>query len=64
MDEHRYHRMMLHKIVSGVWWAVWAMIQYKVSKIDHDYMDWGMERVARARRGATDPDYPTWLAGV
>jgi thiamine kinase-like enzyme len=62
MDERLFGRMMLYKIVSAIWWAVWAMIQHTVSKIDFDYMEWGMERVGRAERGVADPDYPQWLA--
>jgi thiamine kinase-like enzyme len=62
MNERFFGRMMLYKIVSAVWWAVWAMIQHTVSQIDFDYMEWGMERVARAERGVADPDYPKWLA--
>ena len=64
MDERLFGRMMLFRIVSGVWWGVWAMIQHTVSKIDFDYMEWGMERLARGERGVADPDYPAWLAGV
>ncbi len=62
-DERYFGRMMLYKIVSAIWWAVWAMIQHTVSQIDFDYMEWGMERVGRAERGVADPDYPTWLGG-
>ena len=64
MDEGRFGRMMLHKSVSALWWAVWAMIQHTVSKIEFDYMEWGMERVARAQRVVDDPDYGTWLANA
>ena len=64
MDEQLFGRMMLYKIVSGIWWAVWAMIQRTVSKIDFDYMEWGMDRVGRGERGVADPDYDGWLAGV
>jgi Predicted choline kinase involved in LPS biosynthesis len=64
MDEGRFGRMMLYKIVSALWWAVWAMIQHTVSKIEFDYMEWGMERVARAQRGVDDPDFGTWLANA
>ena len=64
MDEGRFGRMMLYKIVSAVWWAVWAMIQRTVSKIEFDYMEWGMERVARAQRGVDDLDFGTWLANA
>jgi len=63
MDERFFGRMMLYKIVTGVWWAVWAMIQHTVSQIDFDYMEWGLERgVTRGRRGVNDPDYQQWLA--
>jgi thiamine kinase-like enzyme len=62
MDERLFGRMMLYKSVSGVWWGVWAMIQHTVSKIDFDYMEWGMERMARAQSVVDDPDYQQWLA--
>ncbi|HJW74411.1 MAG TPA: phosphotransferase, partial [Thermoleophilia bacterium] len=62
MDERLFGRMMLYKIVSAIWWDVWAMIQHTVSKIDFDYMEWAMDRVGRAERGFADPDYPKWLA--
>ena len=63
MDEGRFGRMMLYKVVSGVWWGVWAMIQKTVSHIEFDYMDWGMDRIVnRSQATVDDPDYPTWLA--
>ena len=64
MNEKFFARMMLYKIVSGVWWGVWAMIQHTVSQIDFDYMEWGTERLARGERGVADPDYKAWLAAV
>jgi len=27
MDEHRYARMQLHKLVADLWWSIWAMIR-------------------------------------
>ena len=63
MDEGRFGRMMLYKVVSGVWWGVWAMIQKTVSHIEFDYMDWGMDRIVnRSQATVDDPDYPKWLA--
>ncbi len=64
MDEGRFGRMMLYKSVSGVWWGVWAMIQHTFSKIEFDYMEWGMERMARAQAVVDDPDYQKWLANA
>jgi len=62
MDEGRFGRMMLYKVVSAAWWGVWAMIQFKVSQIDFDYMEWAMDRVGRAERTVADPDFDTWMA--
>jgi thiamine kinase-like enzyme len=62
MDERFFGRLMLYKALSAVWWAVWAMIQHTVSQIDFDYMEWGMERVARAEGVVNDPEYRQWLA--
>ena len=62
MNEAMFGRMMLYKSVSAIWWAVWAMIQHTVSQIKFDYMEWGMDRVGRAERGVSDPDYTRWLA--
>ncbi|MBE0527813.1 MAG: phosphotransferase, partial [Thermoleophilia bacterium] len=61
MDERYFGRLMLYKALSAVWWGVWAMIQHTVSHIDFDYMEWGLERVARAEKVVNDPDYQQWL---
>jgi thiamine kinase-like enzyme len=61
MNEKYFGRLMLYKALSAVWWAVWAMIQHTVSHIDFDYMEWGLERVARAEKVVGDPDYQKWL---
>ena len=55
MDERLFGRMMLYKIVSAIWWDVWAMIQHTVSKIDFDYMEWAMERVGAPSAACTTP---------
>ena len=63
MNERFFARMMLYRMVSGIWWAIWAMIQHTVSQIDFDYMEWGLERgVRRAHEVLDDPDYSKWLA--
>ena len=64
MQEHRYHRMLLHKIVADLWWSIWAFIQERVSKIDFDYREYGMARVERLRANAGKPEYPVWIATV
>ena len=63
MSERFLGRMMLYKVVAGVWWGVWAMIQKTVSHIDFDYMEWGMDRIVdRSQATVDDPDYQKWLA--
>ena len=64
MDEHRYARMMLHKLVADLWWSIWAMIQCRVSKIDFDFYEYGMGRIRRFCDNAAHADYEEWLARV
>lgn len=64
MQEDRYARMMLYKLVADLWWSIWAMIQVRLSKIDFDFHEYGMNRVARFRRNAARSEFPSWLATV
>jgi len=63
-DEHRYARMMLHKLVADLWWSIWAMIQATVSKLDFDFYEYGMNRMLRFQSNAANADYEAWLAAV
>ncbi len=63
-DEARYARMMLHKLVADLWWSIWAMIQVRQSKLDFDFYEYGMNRVARFHTNAARPEFPSWLATV
>jgi thiamine kinase-like enzyme len=64
MDEARYCRMKLHKLVADLWWSIWAMIQYRLSSIDFDFMEYGLDRMRRFHGNADDADYRRWVAGV
>jgi len=64
MDEHRYARMMLYKLVADCWWSVWAMIQCRQSKIDFDFFEYGMNRLRRFWSNAAQPDLKEWFALV
>jgi thiamine kinase-like enzyme len=64
MVEHRYYRMLLHKLTADLWWSIWAMIQSKLSTIDFDFYEYGVNRVRRFRTNAGHPDYQRWIAGV
>ncbi len=63
-NESRYARMMLHKIVADLWWSIWAMIQVRLSKLDFDFMEYGMNRVRRLHENAAKPAFPSWLETV
>jgi thiamine kinase-like enzyme len=62
MKQNRLSRMLLHKIVSDLWWGLWAMIQYKVSKIPFDFYTYAQNRFERLRRNVRDRDFHTWLS--
>jgi thiamine kinase-like enzyme len=63
-DEVAYARMMLHKIVADLWWSIWAMIQVRLSKLDFDFYEYGMNRVRRLHENAANPAFPSWLETV
>jgi thiamine kinase-like enzyme len=58
------HRMLLYKIVSDLWWGIWAMIQHRISNINFDFHAYGTARFDRLRRNAGDPDFEKWIRGV
>ena len=60
----RYARMMLFKLVSDLWWGLWALNQVRLSTIDFDYHQYGIERIMRFRANASTPELATWLATV
>jgi thiamine kinase-like enzyme len=64
MDEHRYARMMLHKLVVDLWWSMWAMVQSKVSKLEFEFYRYGTDRIARFSKNAAHPDFESWLKRV
>ena len=63
-EQPRYARMMLHKLVADLWWSIWAMIQVRQSKLDFDFYEYGMNRVARFHANAARPEFPSWLETV
>ncbi len=64
MQERRYARMFLYKLVADLWWSIWAMIQVRLSKIDFDFYEYGMNRVARFHANAERQEFAAWLATV
>ena len=64
MNEHRFARMMLYKLVVDLWWSIWAMVQSKVSKLEFEFYRYGTDRIARFSKNAAHPDFESWLAHV
>lgn len=60
----KYYRMLLYKIISDVWWGLWAMIQSRISKIPFDFYSYANNRFDRLRKNAEDKDYRKWLDRV
>lgn len=64
MNYSELYRMLLHKIISDLWWSIWAMIQTKISQIDFDFYTYGNGRFDRLRKNAHDKDIKKWLEDV
>lgn len=64
LHHEKLYRMLLYKIVSDLWWGLWAMIQWKVSKIPFDFYRYANNRFDRLRGNAGDKDYKKWLDQV
>jgi thiamine kinase-like enzyme len=62
MDEHRYARMMLYKLVVDLRWSTWALVQAKVSKVEFEFYRYAMDRIARFSKNAAHPDFESWLS--
>jgi thiamine kinase-like enzyme len=60
-EERRYARMMLYKLIVDLRWSLWAMIQCKVSKLEFDFYQYGLDRIARFCDNAAHSDLETWL---
>jgi len=64
LKEDRLYRMLLYKIISDLWWSVWAMIQSRISTLDFDFYAYGNGRFDRLRKNAGSPDYGKWVGGI
>jgi len=64
LRKDRLYRMLLYKIISDLWWSVWAMIQSRISMLDFDFYAYGNGRFNRLRKNAGNPDYRKWLDAV
>lgn len=64
LKDDKLYRMLLYKIISDLWWGIWAMIQSKVSRINFDFYTYGSNRFERLRSNVKNKDYQKWLDSV
>ncbi|EPX86013.1 choline kinase family protein [Salipiger mucosus] len=50
-------RVIVHKALADVKWALWSMVQLAVSRLDFDFHKYGMWKKMRARSIMEDPDW-------
>jgi len=63
-DKSMYSRMYLYKIISDLWWGIWAMIQSKISSIDFDYFKYGNGRFNRLRSNVESQQFEKSLSEI
>lgn len=54
-------RITVHKALADVKWALWSMVQLKMSRLDFDFHKYGMWKLMRFRSIAGHPDWPRHL---
>lgn len=54
-------RITVHKALADVKWALWSMVQLKVSRLDFDFHKYGMWKLMRFRQISGHSDWPIHL---
>ncbi|RLL63633.1 choline kinase family protein [Paenirhodobacter hankyongi] len=57
-------RVTVHKALADVKWALWSMVQLKVSRLDFDFHKYGVWKLMRFRQITGHPDWPTHLRNL
>lgn len=55
-------RVIVHKALADVKWALWSMVQLRVSRLEFDFHKYGMLKLRRFRQIVGHPDWPMHLA--
>ena len=54
-------RITVHKALADVKWALWSMVQLRVSRLEFDFHKYGTWKLMRFRQITGHPDWPTHL---
>lgn len=54
-------RVVVHKALADVKWALWSMVQLRVSRLDFDFHKYGMWKLMRFRSISGHSDWPSHL---
>jgi len=57
-------RIIVHKALADVKWALWSMVQLRVSRLDFDFHKYGMWKLMRFRSISGRPDWPSHLRNL
>lgn len=57
-------RIVVHKVLADVKWALWSMVQHSVSRLEFDFYKYGMWKLMRFRQISGHPDWPMHLKRV
>lgn len=62
--EELYARVIIHKALADIKWALWSYVQQKVSTLDFDFFKYGAWKLLRGRSIMRDPRWVDYLNRV
>jgi thiamine kinase-like enzyme len=64
VPQHILSRITVHKALADVKWALWSMVQLKVSRLDFDFHKYGMWKLMRFHQISGHSEWPTHLRSL
>lgn len=62
--EDLYARVIIHKALADIKWALWSFVQQKVSTLDFDFFKYGAWKLLRGRAIMRDPRWVMYINSV
>lgn len=62
--EDIYARVIIHKALADIKWALWSFVQQRVSTLDFDFFKYGAWKLLRGRAIMRDPRWVEYLSSV